>query len=118
MTNCTCGSGTRGTCYCDEFSQIDETINYPTITKGNIDTWNMITYEFIINGMIKRYPDKKYGELMGMAQNLTNTLFNALKTNNKIQSILDKTIEEDGFIEPEMGLLEIEKILKSGILND
>jgi hypothetical protein len=66
--------------YYNIFEKVDDNIEYPTITIKNIDTWNMITYNLIIQGMIKCYPNKHYGELMGMAQNLTNTLFNALKT--------------------------------------
>lgn len=52
---------------------------FPSITKGNLDTWNSITYGWIINGMIKANPDLKYGEAMTRANNLTNLLFNALR---------------------------------------
>ena len=53
---------------------------FPTIVKENIDTWNDITYGWIINGMVKDNPDNiSYGELMTRANDLTNLLFNALR---------------------------------------
>ena len=52
---------------------------FPSITKDNIDTWNSITYGWIINGMLKANPDLKYGEAMTRANNLTNLLFIALR---------------------------------------
>lgn len=54
-------------------------MRYPTITKGNIDTWESITYCYIINGMIKANPDRSYGEHMRYADALTIRLFRALK---------------------------------------
>jgi len=59
---------------------------FPTITKGNLDTWNDITYGYIIAGMIAHNEAKDedeykipYGELMTRANNLTNLLFTALR---------------------------------------
>lgn len=57
---------------------------FPTITKDNLDTWNDITYGYIIAGMIAKNEatteDKiPYGELMTRANNLTNLLFTALR---------------------------------------
>ena len=54
-------------------------MRYPTITKHNIDTWEDITYGYIIMGMNKQYPDRQYGELMRKADALTIRLFRALK---------------------------------------
>jgi len=63
-------------------------LKYPTITKGNIDTWEMITYSYILNGMMEEQKHKRlfadekrkgYGELMGYADALTIRLFRALK---------------------------------------
>jgi len=57
---------------------------FPTITKDNLDTWNDITYGYIIAGMIAKnevttYEKIPYGELMTRANNLTNLLFTALR---------------------------------------
>jgi len=52
---------------------------FPSITKDNIDTWNSITYGWIINGMINADPDLKYGEAMTRANDITNLLFDALR---------------------------------------
>jgi len=52
---------------------------FPTITKENIDTWNMITYGYIIAGIIAKAPSLPYGVAMTRANDLTNLLFNALR---------------------------------------
>ena len=52
---------------------------FPTIVKGNVDTWNDITYGYIIAGMIAKNPKLPYGEAMTRANDLTNLLFNALR---------------------------------------
>lgn len=54
-------------------------MRYPTITKHNIDTWEGMTYGYIINGMQKANPNIQYGELMTKANALTIRLFRALK---------------------------------------
>lgn len=57
---------------------------FPSITKGNVDTWNDITYGYIIAGMIAKNEAKDedkitYGEIMTRANDLTNLLFTALR---------------------------------------
>lgn len=54
-------------------------MKYPTITKHNIDTWESITYSYILQGMIKQNPDIGYGKLMTNANALSVRLFRALK---------------------------------------
>jgi len=54
-------------------------MKYPTITKENIDAWESITYCFILNGMIKEFPNNSYGEHMRRANALTIRLYRALK---------------------------------------
>lgn len=54
-------------------------MRYPTITKHNIDTWESITYSYIINGMKQEHPTAQYGKLMSKADALTIRLFRALK---------------------------------------
>lgn len=52
---------------------------FPTITKGNLDTWNDITYGYIIAGMMMKDTQVPYWEQMTRANNLTNLLFTALR---------------------------------------
>jgi len=54
-------------------------MRYPTITKHNIDTWESMTYSYIIQGMAIENPTVQYGELMRKADALTIRLFRALK---------------------------------------
>jgi len=52
---------------------------FPTITKGNLDTWNDITYGYIITGIMAQSRSLSYGECMTRANDLTNLLFTALR---------------------------------------
>lgn len=52
---------------------------FPTITKENIDTWNDITYGYIITGIMAQTRSLSYGECMNRANDLTNLLFIALR---------------------------------------
>jgi len=68
---------------------------FPTITENNIDTWNDITYTFIIRGMLSCHPDLQYGDAMTKAGNLTNKLFRALKVEYAIRKRIDELKKED-----------------------
>ena len=52
---------------------------FPTITKDNLDTWNDITYGYIITGIMAQSRSLSYGECMTRANDLTNLLFTALR---------------------------------------
>lgn len=56
----------------------DDVMTNPPINKDNIDTWNMIVYCWILNGMMKEDQELKYGEAMTKANKITNFLFKAL----------------------------------------
>ena len=52
---------------------------YPQMTKHNLEAWESRTDGWILNGMIKDYHEKAYGELMTMAGKVTTRLFRAFK---------------------------------------
>lgn len=83
-------------------------MKYPTITKGNIDTWEGITYSYILSGMVEQEKHRKlfgkhekrrpYGELMRNADDLTIRLLRALKRDMRVKEKTKKIAKKEEVI--------------------
>lgn len=64
---------------------VEPNIDFPTITKDNLATWNDIVYGYILHGLMNANPDIKYGKAMTKAESLTNYLFKAVAINHSLE---------------------------------